>query len=176
MSTFVKFEGGRELEKLLLEMSEKSAARVGRVALRKAANAVLKDARARVPVHEGRLRKALRVRIDRAKTERQLLSAMIYVSSTAFDYRPRKTSRKTVIRKKRNPLKKVDPGYNYQIGSRPDIYGRFIEFGAPGHGISPRPFLRPALTGNGGIVALVLLKNELASGIAKEVQRSRSAG
>ncbi|MBX9665087.1 MAG: HK97 gp10 family phage protein [Novosphingobium sp.] len=172
----MKFEGGRELEKLLLEMGRTSAMRVGRVALRKAANAILKDARARVPVNEGRLRKALRVRIDRAKTERQLLSALIYVSATAFDYRPRKTGRKTVIRKKRNPYQKVDPGYTYQIGSRPDIYGRFIEYGAPGHGVAPRPFLRPAWAAQGGVTALVLLKRELAAGIVEEARKLRARG
>lgn len=113
MASFVKFEGGRELEKLLHEMSTKSAQRVGRAALRQVATAVLKDARPRVPVKEGRLRKALRLRVDRARTDKALISALIYVSATAFDHRLRTTFRKTMMHMKRDCFNKVDHGYGY---------------------------------------------------------------
>lgn len=169
MASTIKVEGFRQLDTALRELGTRTALRLGRVALRKAANEILREARARVPVKEGRLRKALRVRVDRARDNTSLLSAMVYVSATAFDYRPKTTFRKTVYRRKRDRKNKVDHGYRYQIGSRPDVYGRFIEFGAPGHGIAARPFMRGAWASKGGTYAIDTIKRELAAAIAQEL-------
>lgn len=176
MASTIKVEGFRELEKMLAELGKQSARRVGRGALRTVGNAILKEAKARVPVNEGRLKKSLRLRVDNLRNERSVMSAMVYVSGSKFDYRPKKTFRKTVMRKKRDRFNKVDHGYGYAIGSRPDVYGRFIEYGAPGHGMPARPFLRPAWIKEGGAAALNTLSLEIRNGIKKEVVRLRGLG
>lgn len=166
MASYVKFEGGRELQRALLELSTKSALTVGRFALRRAANEVLKAARANVPVDEGRLRRALRLRIDRGRESKALLSALVYVSASAFEYRPRRSNRNSTIKGKSGP-----PRYSYQVGSRPDVYGRFAEFGAPGHGIAARPWFRPAWDAQGKQIAIERIAQELANGLEREAAK-----
>ncbi|WP_408585919.1 HK97-gp10 family putative phage morphogenesis protein [Novosphingobium sp.] len=166
MATGIKFEGGRELERALLELSTKSALKVGRFALRRAANEVLKAARANVPVDEGRLRRALRLRIDRGRYDKALLSALVYVSASAFGPRPRKTNRNSTVKGKFGP-----PRYSYQIGSYPQVYGAFVEFGAPGHGLPARPWFRPAWDSAGKQYAIQRIAEELANGLEREAAR-----
>lgn len=161
MATFVKFEGGKELQALLLQMSADAAPRIGRAAVRKAARAVLVDARNRVPVDQGALKRALRIRVDRLRNERNVISALVYVSKSG-DFRPRLTDRQSRVRGKLGPAK-----YAYQIGSRPDVYGRFIEYGSHKRGVKARPFLRPAWDAQGGQVALVRIGDEIWAQIQK---------
>ena len=166
MASYVRFEGGKELQRALLELSTKSALTVGRFALRRAANEVLKAARANVPVDEGRLRRALRLRLDRGKDNKALLSALVYVSATAFEYRPRTTDRRSRVRGKLGPAR-----YSYQIGSRPDVYGQFAEFGAPGHGLPARPWFRPAWDSAGKQIAIERIAQELRNGLEREAAK-----
>lgn len=164
--TRVTFTGGKDLERALLELSTKSAQKVGRFALRRAANEILKAAKAGVPVDEGRLKKALRLRVDRMRGRNDVLSALIYVSGSAFDYRPRKSDRRSRVKGKLGPAR-----YGYQIGTRPDVYGRFVEYGRHNQGVRARPYMRPAWDSQGGAVALDRIGDELWTGLSREAAR-----
>lgn len=164
--TRVVFSGGKDLERALLELSTKSAQKVGRFALRRAANEILKAARAGVPVDEGRLKKALRVRVDRIRGRADILSALVYASGSAFDYRPRLSDRQSRVKGKLGPAR-----YSYQIGTRPDVYGRFIEYGRHRQGVRAQPFMRPAWDSQGGAVALDRIGAELWNGLSREAAR-----
>lgn len=164
--TRVTFSGGKDLERALLELSTKSAQKVGRFALRRAANEILKAARAGVPVDEGRLKKALRVRVDRIRGRADILSALVYASGSAFDYRPRLSDRQSRVKGKLGPAR-----YSYQIGTRPDVYGRFIEYGRHRQGVRAQPFMRPAWDSQGGAVALDRIGTELWNGLSREAAR-----
>jgi len=152
----IEFTGGRELERALLELATKQAQKVGRKALRRAGNNILRKARENAPKDEKRLARAIRIKIDRMRNDRAVLSALVYVSASAFDYRPRKTQRQSTVKGKKGPAR-----YAYQIGTRPDVYGRFLEWGAPGQGIAARPWFRPAWQAEGGNKAIGVLKEEL---------------
>lgn len=160
------FTGGRELDRVLRELGTTAALRVGRFALRRAANDLLREVRAAAPADKGKLRKALRVRVDRMKGDKSLLSALVYASASASKYRPRKTQRQSRVKGKLGPAR-----YSYQIGSRPDVYGVFQEFGAPGHGLPARPWFRPAWERNKTALIEALMQ-ELGSGLAREAIRA----
>lgn len=165
MATRVQFSGGKELQRALLELSTKEALKVGRFALRRAANEVLRELRAAAPIDKGFLRKALRLRIDRGRYSKSMLSALVYAAKDARAYRPRKTARRSRVNGKLGPAK-----YAYQIGSRPDVYGIFQEFGAPGHGLPARPWFRPAWERQKA-AALDAIGRELGEGLTRAAQR-----
>lgn len=169
MATFVKFEGGKELQALLLQMAQEDAPRIGRAAVRKAARAVLVDARNRVPVDQGALKRALRIRVDRLRNERNVISALVYVSKSG-EYRPRRTDRRSTVKGKLGPAR-----YSYQIGSRPDVYGQFIEYGSHKRGVKAMPFLRPAWDAQGGQVALVRIGDEIWAQIQKRQSMAQTS-
>ena len=104
--------------------------------------------------------------MDRGKYDKRLLSALIYASASASKYCPRKTQRQSRIKGKLGPAR-----YSYQIGSRPDVYGIFQEFGAPAHGLPARPWFRPAWQRQKDELLQALLQ-ELASGIARAAVES----
>lgn len=144
----VVFKGGRELERALRDLGPKVAKKVARTALRKAAKGVLDAARANVPVRERRLKRSLRVRINRDLSGNDTaLEAEVSVSGR-LGYRPSKGR---------------SARYNYQTGSRPDIYAKFVEFGTAD--TPAQPFLRPAWDEAGGAPALDRLAKELGDGI-----------
>lgn len=150
----IKLTGFKELEKALFQLGQKEAKRVGRATVRKAAKPILDMARGLVPVDQGRLKKALTLRVDTLKFDRSVMSAMVYVKRT--DYRPAKTKRAR---------------YSYQIGSMPKVYGAFLEFGIPG--LSARPFMRPAWDALGGMTALTRIGQELGPAIEREAAKLR---
>ena len=156
MAARISFEGGQILQEALRSLGTRKAQSLGRKALRRAGNNILRAARENAPKDERRLARAIRLRVDRLRNERAVLSALVYVSATAFDYRPRKTQRQSTVKGKKGP-----PKYSYQIGTRPDVYARFLEFGAPGQGIAAKPWFRPAWYAEGGEKALGVLKEEL---------------
>ena len=160
MATHIKVQGAKEIHRALLLLGQKEAKKLARTALRKAAKPILDAARANVPVKEGRLKRALRLKIDTLRSERDVMSALVYVSFSADKkYRPRKTDRRSRIKGKL-----TEPRYNYQIGSVPVVYGRFVEFGTV-H-VPARPFMRPAWDSQGDKVAFERLGGELGDGIA----------
>lgn len=163
MAQYVRVTGAKELEKALLALNAKVATSIGRKALRQAANPVLSRAREAVPVNEGRLRRSLRVRVDRllgaGTGAGVVLSAMVSVSGR-LGTRPRKSDRQSTVKGVKGPAR-----YNYQIGSSPSVYGRFVEFGIPGK--PAHPFLRPAWDSEGGEVALRRIGKELGEGIER---------
>lgn len=156
MADVLTFTGGQQLDRALRELGTTGALRVGRFALRRAANDLLREVRASAPIDKGKLKKALRLRIDRGKYDKKLLSALVYASASASQYRPRKTQRRSRVKGKLGPAK-----YSYQIGSRPDVYGIFQEFGLPA-----RPWFRPAWERQKNALLEALIQ-ELGSGLAR---------
>lgn len=140
-----RLEGASEIQRALEALSATGAKSAGRMALRRVARTLADAAKQNVPVRERRLRRAINVRVDKGKIRPDLLLAMVYVDAKKFGYRDRKTNRRSRIKGKL-----VRPPYTYQIGSRPDVYGAFLEFGAPQHGIAPLGWMRRAWDQQGG--------------------------
>lgn len=155
MVSGVTFHGGRQLERALLELSQKEAKKVGRRAVRVAAKPILDDAKANVPVDKGRLKRALQLRVDTLRGNRSVMSALINIKFRG-DYRPTKTARAR---------------YSYQIGSEPKVYGYMVEFGLGPHAPVPQPFLRPAWDAQGGQTALNRLGKELGEGLERAARQ-----
>ena len=140
MSTRVTFTGGKELHRALLAMSTKETKRVGRAALRKAAKPILDAARANVPVDQGRLKRALRLRVDTLRNNRSVMSAMIDVRKTA-------------------------PRIGRASSTMPKVYGQFVEYGT--NDTRPQPFMRPAWDSLGSETALDRIGRELGEGLER---------
>lgn len=160
----IQFSGGREVQAALLELSTKSAQSVGRFALRKAAGDLRTVAREKVRKKSGELAKAVIVKVDRGR-DRSKLFASVQVKRVA-SYRPRKTNRQSTVKGKKGPAR-----YSYQIGTSPEVYGAFLEFGAPGHGMPPYPWMRQAWAAEGGQVALDKIGRLLGQGLEREAER-----
>lgn len=142
MAGKIEFTGGRELERALLALSTTEAKKVGKQAMSKAGRKLLRAVKAAAPTDKRKLKTALRLKTDQLSNYRSVISTLIYISASKSggspDYRPRKTNRWTTVKGKYGP-----PKYAYQIGSRPDVYGMFQEYGAPAHGLPARPWFRP---------------------------------
>lgn len=162
----IKIEGARELEKALLQLSTKSAQKVGRAALRKGASPIAKKAKQIVRKKDRRVERAVSVRVDKVQGDPSKMSAVVYVSSKKGDYRPRNTNRRSRIKGKLQPRR-----YDYQIGSRPDIYAKFLEYGRHKQGVRAFPFFRPAWDSEGGQVALDRIGEALGDGLEREAAR-----
>lgn len=165
MAGRVHVKGAKELEKKLLALPEKVAKKHARAALRQAMKPVYDAVRAKVPVREGRLRRALRLRVDQLRKSGftgRVLSAMVYVTAS-IGPRPRLTDRASTVKGKLGPAK-----YSYQIGSMPKAYGRFVEFGTVD--TAPRPFMRPAWDDAGGMDAALRMGRVLGDRIEVEMK------
>lgn len=169
LRTHLQFTGGKELDRALLELSTKSALRVGRFAVRTAAKPIADKAKAIVRKKEGRLAKGIKIRVDRLRNQKSALSALIYISDKGFDYRPRSTQRKSRIKGRLVPRR-----YDYQQGSLPSVYGRFIEYGRHKQGVPAYPFMRPAWDSEGGATALQRIAEQLRIGLEREASRLAS--
>ena len=166
MARAVSFTGGKALEKALLELTQKEAAKIGRAAVRATAKPILDTAKANVPIDQGRLKRSLGLKVDRAMENGRRVpafTATIRVSGR-LGYRQRKSERQSRVRGKLGPAR-----YSYQIGSRPDVYGVFIELGL---GVPPQPFMRPAWDAEGGQTALTRMGKEIWQGIEKFTART----
>jgi HK97 gp10 family phage protein len=167
MATRVVFSGGKSLEKALLELARGEARRVGREALRKVGKKIVDQARANVPVKEGRLKKAIEIKFKRAARGQTLgpqMEAEVRVSKKG-GFRARKSDRQSRVKGKLGPAR-----YGYQIGSRPDVYGQFVEYG---HGNGPaQPFMRPAWDSDGGRIAMDRMGEELWKGLDRAAARA----
>lgn len=168
MRQHVQFSGGKDLERALLELTTKSAQKVGRASLRKTARPIADKAKATVRKKSGAVARSINIRVDRMRGNHALFSALVYLSDkkAKADYRARKTDRRSRIKGKL-----VDRRYDYQIGSLPSVYGRFLEYGRHKQGIRAFPFMRPAWDSEGGLVAQGRLGRELWAGLEKEVAR-----
>lgn len=155
----VKVTGALDIERALLALSRTEARKIGRAAIRKAARQIELAAEANVPVRTGTLKKAVQVKVDQGR-DKSFLFANIRIKKGPP--RPRKTNRKSRIKGKL-----AEARYGYQIGTQPEVYGAFVEFGAPGNGVAPQPFMRPAWDSDGGNVALGRIGKELGDGIEK---------
>lgn len=163
--TTFKLSGFRELETALLELSTKEAKKIGRAALRQAAKPILQEARANVPVREGRLKKALRLKVDRGTDANGNFSDARMEAEVGLGGAIAKQYRKRLTKRKRKTAKGKVRDYWYQIGSRPDVYGKFVEFGTSD--TAPKPFMRPAWDKEGGQRAIDRVGKELGEGIEK---------
>lgn len=160
MATGITFTGGRELDRALRALATTEAKRVGRQAMSKAGRNLVRALKAAAPVNNRRLKTAIRLKTDQLRYDRSVISTLVYISGSQFTYRPRKTQRWTTVKGKKGP-----PKYSYQIGSRPDVYGMFQEFGAPAHGLPARPWFRPTWHRNKAML-LDAIAQELGHSIA----------
>lgn len=163
----VTFKGGKDLERALLALAKREADKIGRKAVREAAKPILTTARANVPVRQGRLKRSLQIKVDRDRARGQRRPGFIATIKVSgrLGYRPRKTNRRSRVKGKLGPARA-----NYQIGTRPDIYGAFQEFGIHGR---PRPFLRPAWDAEGGSVAIERMGKAIWIGLDQFARRER---
>lgn len=145
----VTFSGGKAFERALFQLAHNEAKKIARRAVRVAAKPILDAARANVPVREGRLKRALQLRVDTLRSNRSVMSALVNIKFKG-DYRPTRTKRAK---------------YSYQIGSDPKIYGYFTEFGTID--TPAQPFFRRAWDAQGGNVALNRLAKELGGGLER---------
>jgi hypothetical protein len=168
--TSLRFTGGRELEQALLELGTKSAQRVGRFAVRSAARPIADKAKAIVRKKERRLARAIKIRVDRLKSNKSEFSALVYISDRGFDYRPRKTNKQSRLHGRL-----VARRYDYQVGSLPSVYGGFLERGRNGRWGGPvvpaYPFMRPAWDSEGGSIAMRRIAEQLRIGLEREAAR-----
>jgi len=163
MVTRVKFHGGKDLERMLLQTLPREAKKIGRAAVRKAATQIRSAARDNVPVDQGRLKRAISVRVDREFSNGVRgtgFEASVFIKFSG-DYRPRKTAR----RSRRRGGELAPARYSYQIGSAPKVYGAFVEYGTVD--TPAQPFFRPAWDSQGGTVALKRIGDELGLGLEK---------
>jgi hypothetical protein len=160
----IQFSGGAQVNAALLELSTKGAQTVGRFALRQSAREMQKIAKDRVRKKSGLLAKSVIVKVDRGR-DRSKLFASVQVKRLA-QYRPRKTDRQSTVKGVKGPAR-----YPYQIGTTPEVYGALLEFGAPGRGMPPYPWMRLAWQQAGGAVALQRISDALGKGLEKEAAR-----
>lgn len=163
MKTTVKLEGFEQASQVLYALSQKEAQKIGRSVLRKAARQILLAVREASPVWQGRLKKALTVEVDRGQ-DRSWIFANVKVKKVR-QYRDRLTRRKTVMRGKGANRKLAQAAVDYQIGSTPEVYGAFQEFGVPSRNIAPLGFMRKAWDTEGGRRALFRIGAELGKSI-----------
>jgi hypothetical protein len=161
---YVEFGGGTAIEASLLELSTKSAQSVGRYALRIVAREMQKLAKAKVRKKTGLLAKNIIVKVDRGR-DRSKLFASVQVKRNVPN-RPRKTKRQSTVKGRKGPAR-----YATQIGSSPEVYGAILEFGAPGHGMPPYPFMRTTWEELGGIRAVREVGRMLGEGLEREALR-----
>lgn len=83
---FLSVYGGKELERTLAELPLKLQKKVLSKAARKAGNVVKDEARRRVPVDTGALRKALKVRAIKAKMTRRTGRTGVLVGASDKDF------------------------------------------------------------------------------------------
>lgn len=169
MAMNITFSGGREVERALLELSTKGAQKVGRFALRKAARAIQVAARDAVRKKSGELAKRVTVKVDRGR-DRSKMFAVVKVDRKG-SFRPRKTDRQSRVKGKLGPAR-----YDYQIGSKPEVYGAFLEWGAPAHGMPAYPWMRRAWESAGGENALAVIGRELGTGLEREAAARVTGG
>ena len=157
MARNVVFKGGKELEKALLELSERTAKKLARQALRKAAKPILDAAKDGVPVREGRLKRALATKVDQSFDRKARSKLPVMVATVGVIGRGAKEYR---------PSKGRSAKYSYQVGSRPDVYAKFVEFGTSD--TAAEPFIRPAWDSEGGETASDRIGKEMGAAIERE--------
>lgn len=149
-----------------IEILEKKLGRGAmRVALTKASRLVVADAKKRVPVRTGMLKKSLRAKV---KTY------------------PRRGVVMAIIGPSRSAVVQADFGDGKLRTIRPSKYAHLVEFGTKSHGVwkvkklsippgsPPRPFLRPALEATKD-AARAKYAAELAPAIQQEAAKIRRA-
>ena len=150
MAETIKIDGLRELKNALLKLPEKLGEKVLNGALYAGAKLVVDDAKVKVPVRTGELRRNIRAR-RATKKQRGDLTAAVVVGV-------RRLTKKQIasIRKKKGRENASDA-----------FYWRFLEFGTSK--MAARPFLRPAFESRKTAAAL-LIKDEIRKRIEKEAK------
>lgn len=158
--------GGQEL----LDTLTAIGAEVPRTAIRRAlyAGAVLirDDARRRVPVRTGALKRSIIAQTDRTQEKSGQYKGYVSIKSNAFT---RRGTGRVKLSKKEPGQRKYAKGEIY-----PRNYAHLVEFGTQPHkagprnhpGSKPQPFMRPALDEN-----IAAIERVFAATIEKEVRR-----
>ena len=151
MSLSISVEGLKELQRALNELEDKTSIKVLRKAGRKAMKPVLEDAKAGAGKDSGGLVASLRITTKRKKrSDRDLFIDVGPTKSIGADSESRKKTRQSAL------LKALAQEY----GNRED---------KSGGGQEARPFLRPALDRNSGVV-IAIFKSELTKAIDKALK------
>lgn len=150
-NTKMEFRGGKEMEKLLKQLPQKTGRRVMLSALRKAAKPVLDEAIARAPL--GQESKG-RIRLRRSRSGPVTVSNFGKLRfSLALKNVPPRLSRHSAA---------------VVVTTGKAFWGRFLEFGT--RFITKRPFLRPAFDNNVAR-SLEILRAEVSKQLAKAVEK-----
>lgn len=143
----IEMQGLRELEKALLDLPKRLERRVLNSALMSGARLMVRDAKQRVPVATGELRRNIRARPDRPRDGH---TATVIVGV-------RKLSKAQLFKLRKKRINTSDP-----------FYWRFVEFGTSR--MAARPFLRPAFESQ-KVGAVAVIKDALRERIDKEAQK-----
>lgn len=157
----------RTLQQLPTEISSKNGGPV-RSALFKAAKVIRDAAIEKAPIRTGALRKAIYVYRDRSPQADGLAERyFIGVRKVKLSKKERKQLRALLgeFRAQRIAARVV------AVEGDP-YYWRFIEFGKPGVGVPPSPFLRPAMDNNRGR-AVEEFRIQFMRTVANAVKRAR---
>lgn len=148
----MKVEGFRELERALDDLgNDRAAKRIGRAALKKAAQPVAEDAAARAPR-------------DEKDTDGIVLAESLRVGT--------RLNKRQARRHKRWRVKGAVEMF-VGVANEASAYGHHQEFGTQHHGA--QPFLRPAWDANKDRM-LDILRRELWAGIKRQLKRQAPKG
>lgn len=149
MAQEIEVKGLRELQRALLELPKKLDRIVLNSALMSGARLIVADAKLRVPVRTGELRRNIRARTVKPEG-RHTATVIVGV---------RKLTKKQLfkLRKKKSRANASDP-----------YYWRFVEMGTSK--MSARPFLRPAFESK-KVAAVDVFKTALFARIEKEAAK-----
>ena len=183
-----KITGAVALDQTLRALGGKTATKIGKAAMRRAAKPTVKTAKSRVPVDSGLTKMAIGARVYSSRKREAVIAAVGAKSSV-------KGKKASKIRLGGGRLSKANPAntiHLVELGSHKTPAGwrvtprrspvLFIDAPRTGDetgfaravwhaGFQAQPFLRPALLANRGSFVRIL-KKELWLGIKKEIRKS----
>jgi HK97 gp10 family phage protein len=139
---------------------------VANVALMDAARVVVAAAKARAPVESGTLRRAIVPKLLRAKIKGQR-TVLVGVQSRVMitEFGPRNPAKYAALVEFGTAPHEIKATKASVLSDGETIFGRTVIVSAP-----PRPFMRPAIDGNGGAV-LKAISDGVGRGIEREGKR-----
>jgi len=173
-TTLTKFKGGKELQDFLNTLPAKIERNIMRSALGQGANVIAKDAKARVPVDRGGLKKSIRVstRSRRGQVTATVKTDVFTANFVEFGTAPHfiKVSEEAKPKKMtRRGRRKVSTGtINKMVKSGSLVIGGdFVGQSVSHPGAKPSPFMRPAIDSKAS-EALVAVGNQIRKRLTKE--------
>lgn len=126
-------KGGKQLERALIQLGEKTRKQIVRRAVKKAAAPILKTAKARAPVETGLLKISLATKIKHYKRS----GTWMVIIGARFRFKGKKVA----------AIRAASKGVRGERKT-PALYAHLVEFGtrvrSQHPGVKPQPFMRPA--------------------------------